>query len=84
MTDCAALIATVQVEAVVQPAETASAPDQPVKRDPESAVAVSVTCVAGDARSKVAVHVEPQSMPPASEARVPPPEPDLAAVRTNV
>ena len=46
-----ALMVTVQVEAVVQPAATAPEPDQPVNRDPTAAVAVSVTCVAGDVRS---------------------------------
>jgi hypothetical protein len=61
-------IVTVQVPTPVH------APPQPAKRDPESAVAVSVTEVP---EAYVAAQESPQLMPAGSEATKPLPVPDL-------
>ena len=72
VTDCAWLIATVQVVAV-----PVQAPDQPVKLEPAVGAAVRVTDVP---LLKLAEHVLPQLIPAGLLVTVPVPAPDLLTV----
>ena len=75
VTDCAALIVTVQVPVPLH------APPQPAKLEPEVAEAVSVTlvpCV------KLAVQVVPQLIPAGLELTVPAPLPFLVTLRPKL
>src|SRR5262252_506471 len=72
VTDCAAVIETVQVPVPVQ------APLQPAKVEPLAAAAVRVTEVP---LAKLALQVLPQLTPVGEEVTVPLPEPALVTVR---
>ena len=69
LTDVAAFIVTVQVEAA-----PLHAPDQPAKVEPAAAAAVSVTDVP---LVKLAEQDEVQAMPDGAEVTVPAPDPAL-------